>query len=267
MKDLHCISFRQILMLLFVLVISDQHSNFSNVGDQAGVQPFKKSSKGRFPASYIPRDDVQAVPEFSESWTHKIFLRDNAGVLENVRVTFASWRAREDYARLWNLKSTGNYEVPDAQFRQAFFQRQLLRYLDKRVTGGIKNASGGSALHQIAQVQEALRPQTEASISKNIKLKFKARVLRGRIDMRVENPWVDYSTEFTLTGNVNMWIKKKIDWADTTASVNYQPKEGSYLAELDKPVSDHVIARLSVRQPATSSSIDNTLQLLYNKGF
>lgn len=221
----------------------------------------------RGPASYIPQDDVEPPPSELDSWANHIFVHDSAGVLENVRATFASWRDREDYARQWNLMSTGNYEVPDSNFRRAFFQRQLLRYMDKRVTGGIKAAKKDSTLHKIAKVQNSLRPSTEASISKNIKVKFKARVLRGRLIMRVDNPWVDYRTEFSLTGNVNMWVHRKIEWADLTTRFNYQPLEGSYVADFDRPLMENVVARYSFRQPAGSSQTENVFHLLYNRGF
>jgi hypothetical protein len=260
-----CIKFRQYLVLFSLLV---GIGSIAMSGQKIILaKKVVKRTRGRSIASYIPSDDVEAVPIKIESWAKDIFAKDRAGVRDNIQATFAFWRNREECAQKWNLESTGNYEVPGTDYRQAYFQRQLLRYLDKRVSGGLKRAKEGSTLERIAQVQNALRPNTTAKISKNIKLKFKVRVLRGRVIMRVDNPWVDYSTEFSLTGDINMSINKKIDWADVTARVNFQPLEKSYYAELDKPVAKNIIARYSARQPAASDIMDNRLQLLFNKGF
>lgn len=263
MRKTNRLNFLQLITVLSLFSVS----YFSSDLEIFNIKSLKKQTKGRTPASYVPRDDIEAVPLKVKSWSEGLLVEDSAGVLSRLGSTFAIWNERREYARLWNLESTGYHESPDEEYRENYLKRQFLRYIDKRVTGGIKRSSRDSGLYQIARVQEALRPNTEASISKNIKLKFRAKVLRGRITMRVENPWVDYSTDFTVTGDVEMWLRKKIDVIDATASFNYRPLEEMFVAELERPISENIVARLSARQPASGQKINNSLHLMYNKGF
>jgi hypothetical protein len=253
------------MFLQFMTVLS--LFSISYFSDDSGLESMRKRNGSRSPASYVPRDDIEAVPVEVRGWTEDLLVEDSAGVLSRIGSTFADWNQRREYARLWNLESTGYHGTPDEQYRESYLKKQFLRYLDKRVTGGIKRSSRDSGLYQIARVQNALRPNTEASISKNIKLKFRAKVLRGRVTMKVENPWVDYSTNFTVSGEIDMWLRKKIEVIDVTASFNYRPLENMFVAEIERPLSENILARLSSRQPASGEKINNSLHLMYNKGF
>ncbi len=263
MKKANCTNFLQFITVLSLFSMT----YFSGDLGFTSFKNIKNERANRGPASYVTRDDIEAVPIEIRSWTADVLVEDSAGVLGRIGSTFADWNRRREYARLWNLESTGYHNTPGEEHRESFLKRQFLRYLDKRVTGGIKQAGRDSGLAQIARLQDALRPNTEASISKNIKLKFKAKILRGRLTMRVENPWVDYSTDFTVTGEVEMWVRKKIEAIDVTASLNYRPLENMFVAELNHPLSQNILARLSARQPASGQKMNNSLHLMYNKGF
>jgi len=211
----------------------------------------------RTPASYIPDDDIQAVPERIPHFLEGLFVQDSAGVMERTLNDFRGWNERREFAD----------NTPSDLQRERYLKKQVLRYIDKRFTGGLKRAKNDSALYQIARVQSTLRPSTEASISKNISLKFRAKVLRGRVIMKVKNPWIDCSTTFTLNGRVNMDFYKKVKSLNLSTRVTFNPVDMEYTAEVEKPFAKNFLARVSSRGPAGGQGSNNVVHFMYNKGF
>ena len=73
--------------------------------------------------------------------------------------------------------------------KKKYLEKNILRYMDKRLTGEIKRADKGTTLHRMGQVKKTLRPQTRVKLSENYRLRFRAKVLRGFMRMKFENPF------------------------------------------------------------------------------
>lgn len=273
-----CIVFRQLvkkwsavaLASFVVFNCSAFDDSSANIIELKALNPYFKSVT-RTPGSYVPRDEVQPVPIQTKIWLEKVFVEDNSGVMRGVRNSFQAWDDTDEYAKNWNLKSTGLYETPSIEQRKEHLNRNLLRYVDKRLAGEIKNADEGSALHQVGQVQQALRPSATAEFSPKIKVKFKARVLQGKAYMLVENPWVEHKTEVSAKGEVQMKFKRDIKQLGVETHLEYQVTGGTYVAWMDKPLTDTLKARLSSSQSdkdiAFTDNTDRTLQFIYSKPF
>lgn len=233
----------------------------------------KSSRVGRAPANFIPDTEIEPVPIENRIWLQNLLVEDNHGVLASIRANLNSWEQTDEYAKNWNLKSTGLYNTPDVARRKTFLQKRLLKYFDKRLAGEIKNSEEGSTLHTVGQVHQTLRPNTEVGISKKVKVKFKARVLQGKAIARVDNPWVDTHATVKLTGEVNVQMRKELKDLGVTAGINYNANEGRYLAHVDKKLTDEITARISSNQSDdkvmfdTDESVDKRLEFFFSTPF
>lgn len=247
----------------------------TQVPEQVDVITFKfqtfKRRPSRGPASTIPSDDIDAVPKKDEIWLNSVFIEDNSGVMNNIRDQLQTWQQMEEYRRNWDVESTGLYETPDDSRKKAWFNRMLLRYADKRLSGEMRNAEQGSTLRRMSNVQQALRPSSEASISNNIKLKFKARILQLQGTMQIINPWVESETTFNADGEIHSRFAKNIKSLGIRTEIYYQVHDGNYQAIISKPLTDKVTAVLSSAQSDNEvafADLDrNTVQLIYSTPF
>lgn len=277
----YCLSFGQLGKIVFLMsfcVLSVEAQSLARVKSKSksnvellqGLNPFAKSNT-RGPSNFVPNDDIEPLPFENRKWTQDILVEDDAGVLSDMRSKFMGWKKTEDYARNWNIESTGLFKVPTEQKRKEFFNRRILKYADKRFSGEVKNAERGSTLHRVGKVHKALRPQTTASITDNIKVRFKARVLQGKIIMKVENPYLEYESSVNADGRVRMHAKKDFKQLQLKASMDYDAMEEEYVARVDRPLTQKLTARVSSaqnhRKVAFSGQSNKTVELLFNHSF
>lgn len=246
----------------------------TQVPEQVDVYIIKsepKTQKGRGPASTIPRDDLEVMPPQDQIWLTSVFIEDSHGVMNNMKNQLQEWERIEEYRRNWDIESTNLYNTPDRDRKKAWFNRMLLRYADKRLSGELKDASEGSTLHRVRNVRQALRPDTEAKISNNIKLKFKARVLQMSGIMRIENPWLESETTFRANGDIQTRVAKEFKSLGLRTEVLYQIDQGQYQAYISKPITNNVTAVVSSAQGdnevAFADMDRNTVQLIYSTPF
>ena len=211
------------------------------------LNPYTKSVS-RSPGNFVPDEEASDLPSNVVLWYENILVPDQAGVMNRMRSTYQSWEKTEEYARNWNVESTGLYDIKEQEDRVKLFNRQILKYVDKRLSGEIKNAEEGSTLHTVGHVQKALKPQTKVEVSKYFKLKFKARPIQGRGFMIVENPWLNNSTTVKINGNVNININKDISSLGLKANLDYEVNEGLYVASLNKKITNEITARVTSSQ-------------------
>jgi hypothetical protein len=232
-----------------------------------------KEVKGpsRAPASYVPNDEVAVAPEKQKIWLQKVIVEDDAGIANEMRRTFEKWDRDEQYARQWNMASSGLFEIKGQKERKEYFDRMILKYIDKRISGEVKSAEKGSAFHKVGQVQKALKPKAEVAISSKVKLKFKAKVLEQKAILELRNPYVEYKTHVNATGEIKMEIRKDIKFADVKANVDYYVDRGQYVAYIDKKITKQVTGRVSSSQSdkevVFGSSSSKQVQLFFNHSF
>ncbi|MBI2519368.1 MAG: hypothetical protein HYV97_03080 [Bdellovibrio sp.] len=225
----------------------------------------------RKPANLVPDDEMEIVPVRQTLWTEQILVEDDAGVLKNMQNQISEWDTQRNYVELWDLESTGLYDPPSDSRKQSYIGTNLLRYFDKRLAGEIKNSEDNSALRAVGQMQKTLRPKAEARISENVKLRFKAQALQGKAYFILENPYVETQTLVTASGRVELSVAKSLKRLGVATRVNYYANQGEYVGEVDKSLTDHIIARYSSRQNDKTMMFnkqsDQTIQLLYSLPF
>lgn len=253
--------------------------------------------RGRGPSNFVPDDEIQPLPLESKSWTQQILVEDDAGVLKGVQKDISAWQEKQDYARAWNLESTGVYDVDSVDEKKAYLQKMILKYADKRLSGEVKKAEEGSALHTVGQAQKALKPNAEAALTENFKLKFKARVLQGKAIMEVKNPYVDYSTTTNLKGDVDMNAAKEFkevgvktaahykatednlkvnmiksfEDLNLQASIDYEVSDENWTASLQRPIYKQLIGRVSSTQSEKEMILgdesEQRMEVMFNTSF
>lgn len=230
------------------------------------LNPYTKTVS-RAPSNFVPDVEASDRPSNVTLWYENILVEDTAGVMRRMRETYLNWEKTEEYARNWNVASTGLYEIRDQEDREKYFNKYILKYLDKRLSGEIKEAEEGSTLHRVGKVQKALKPQTRVEVNRYLKFKFKARVIQGKALMFVENPWVKNETSVKLDGRVNINLNKDFAALGLKANFDYNVNENQYEARLDKPLTKEVTARVSTGNNRELASSEQTFQLFFNKPF
>jgi hypothetical protein len=264
-NNTHCRSFRHLYGFLSLTAVA----LFSAVimADSREI-PTQKISKGRAPASAFAAEEFEQAPAAQTIWLQKVWIADHAGVMDRVRNTFDYWDSQEEYAKNWNLESTGLFDIRDSKERASYFGSNILKYVDKRISGEIKNAEEGSAFHTVGQVQEALKPDAEVGLTENYKLKFRARVLEGKGTMLLINPYCEASMVVKLNGELNLVAKKKFDDIDTEAGIDVSVDEGRWLASIDHKITDNLIARASSELKVDfSRETDTKLEFYFRTSF
>jgi len=194
-------------------------------------------------------EEVLTVPLAVENFSNdNIFAEDDAGVMREMKSSLLGWEATDEYAKKWNLKSTGLYNTPTTEQRKAFINQRLLRYADKRLSGEMKKAEEGSTLHKVGKVEKQLRPNASVNISKNFGIKLKARVLQGKATVEFRNPYVECNAVVTATGKVRMITKKEFKELGLTSGAEYSFNDDQIVTYLDQQITNNIKARISSTQ-------------------
>jgi hypothetical protein len=217
------------------------------------------NSINRKPAAV--EEEVLTVPLTEKSFftNENIFAEDDAGVMKDMKASFEGWQKTEDFAKTWDLGSTGLYTTPTIEQKRKYLSQKLLRYADKRLSGEMRNAEEGSALHAAKQVEQNLHPQTTVSVSKNFAFKFKARVLQGKAIMEVKNPWVECNATFSASGKIKAITRKEFKGVGLATGAEYSVNDSQLLTYIDQQITDNVKARISNTQ---GNDADSRMEML-----
>ena len=219
-----------------------------------------KVAPTRAPASAFD-EEVLTVPLEQKAFVQTLFTEDDAGVMKGMRDNLQGWNDVEEYAKKWDLESTGLYKTPTDKEKQKYLSKNLLRYADKRLSGEIRNAEEGSTMHSVGQVEKSLRPNATVAVSKYISFKFKVRVLQGKAIMEVRNPWIDCNATVGANGKAKVITKKDFKQLGTSTGVEYDVKEAQWIAFVDQEISKNIKARLSSTTQPDGNDADKRIEL------
>lgn len=225
----------------------------------------------RRPANYIPNDEVNVAPYEDGSWINQIFVRDSAGVLDNVSSDLERWEEQERFEEVWGVQMQGQQSAPTLDQKKSYLSRQLLKYADKRLGGEVKKAEKGSTLHKVGKVQQALRPDSTVSFSDRFKLKFKARILQGQASVYLINPYFENSLDVNFSGHAVLRVSKKFKPLQLSTDVRVDMHNKTYATRLSRPVAKNVRAEVSsdrkLEGAPFESDANNKIQLKYFTAF
>ena len=220
-----------------------------------------KVANSRTPASAF-EEEVLTVPVEVKSISQTLFAEDDAGVMKGMRDNLSSWQETEDYAQKWNLKSTHLYNTPTMKEKKSYISKNILRYADKRFAGEMKNAEEGSTLKKVGEVEKNLHPNLSVPVSRNVSIKFKARVLQGKAMMEVRNPWLDVNATVGLNGKARVVSKKDFNQTGTSTGVEYSVNDSVWIAFVDQEITKNIKARLSSTTSPANNDADKRVELM-----
>ena len=235
------------------------------------IQVGREAYQKRAPANFVPDEGFEPPPPNKRRWISGIFVEDDAGVMKSIKSSIKRWEELEEYSRHWNLYSSGLYKTPGRDGKRRYLEKKLLKYADKRLSGEIKRAEDGSTLKNIQKVHAALRPNTKAQLTDNIKVRFKARLLQGEARVFVENPYVDFYTHFRLGSSTNLNIGRTISSLKIRTSMDYMINEGRWRACVERPLGNSLKARISSSQSDQdmifTDQSEQKVELIFYRGF
>lgn len=245
-----CLNFRQVSVFIICSLLSVSAFSLDH-----------RVATSRSPASAFD-EEVLTVPLEQKVMIQSLFKEDDAGVMKGMRDTLNTWQETEDYAKRWDLESTHLYKTPTVEEKTKFISKNLLKYADKRFAGEVKNAEEGSTLNKVSRVEKSLRPNATVSVSKYISVKFKARVLQGKVIMEVRNPWVDCSATVKANGKAKILTKKDFNQLGTSTGIEYNVNESQWVAFVDQEITKSIKARASTTTMPNGNDADKRVELM-----
>lgn len=240
--------------------------NFAKASEYVLRKNVTEESNSRGPASLIPSDHVQMSPIEEDIWLNTILVEDEKGVLKGMVHDFETWNEKERYAQMWNLESTGLYQTPTDDQKKNYLSKRALKYLDKRISGEVKNAKKGSKLHRVGKVQESLKPNTSVDVSPNMRLSFKSRILDGEAIMVMVNPYFENSTTLDYKGNLNINMAKKFEDLKLSTRFQMNVARGEWELHCDRPIIGKWQGRITARNTEANDQ-EQIMRVSYSHRF
>ncbi len=223
-----CLNSIHFLSLYFFTFLACSSNVFSE--EQMPQSIYRKPT-----SSMVPDEEVIVMPVSEMTFNEKYFVEDQQGILKNMKYVVQTWQETELYREQWNLESTGFYHTPSMKEKRDYLSTQFFKYLDKRLTGEIKNAKQGTTFAKIAKVEQTLKPQSTVNVSKNVAVKFKARPLSGKAMMEIRNPFFQNEAYINVKGDVNAKISRAISSMAINAGTEYTYRN----SHNDAPATSH----------------------------
>ncbi len=223
----------------------------------------------RLPTHYAP--DLEVI--YDKSIEPYIIKKRSVAsiVLEKANTKMARWNKIEEDLNLYDLDSIHGRSKVDFGLKKRTVEKAFLKYLDKSLMEKVNNAKKGSALSGVRSAKTALSPNSEKSIAPDFKLKFRAKVLRGRGQFILKNPYADANAVFSLSGRKEFYLVRNIELIGAKAMFSYIGQEDRFYSELMKPIVGGLKTRISSRTNGDSALFgresDNRLELLFSQGF
>lgn len=225
----------------------------------------------RGPNSYATDDQIVSVPLRKIHWVEQLLAEDNKGVMVGMREEVNRWIETEDYLENWNLTSTNMIILPTEREKERFLRKKFLRYIDKRLSGEIKEAEEGSTLATVGKVQDALKPNSNISLAKDYRLRFKGRVLQGEGRMKFENPFAETEAKLRLNGDLNVRVTRSIASIGLSSYIDFDFDDNTYTTRMDQKLTETIEASIfstqKIKQDAFSKNSDQVFQVQYSAPF
>lgn len=223
----------------------------------------------RLPTHYAPELEVTYDKSIEP---YEVKKRSVASiVLDKASAQMSRWDNIERRLKFYDVETIDGQTYTDENLKRRTVEKAFLKYLDKSLMEKVKNAKKGSALSSVKSAKTALSPNSEKSIAPNFKLKFRAKVLRGRGQLVLKNPYIDANAVFSFSGRRELNLLKHIDIIDAQARVSYIGHEDRFYSEISKPIYGGLKTRISSSTQGKSqlfdTESDNRFELLFSKGF
>lgn len=260
-----------LVFYLLYLVFFSIEAEPSEPRGPAADATLRLAHPSRAPSGFASGERPAPRPVRAAGWGANLFAEDDAGVLKSTKKQMRAWRRTERYRSLWGLASRGPYRVPGSEEQKRLLQRNLVKYADKRLSGELKRAEEGTALHRVKKVEQALAPKVEARIVKNVRLRFKARVLQRKARIIVANPYLTSDVVLLTSGKATARLGKDFKRLGVSGNLEYDLGGGRQTAVVQKRLTGSVTASISSSQPAGQAPFlqggERTLRLTYRSRF
>lgn len=288
MRDfkLNCKNYRQVLLAVYFLF--NISASLAESGDV-----------GRKPANFVPDDDAIIVPMVIEKNFIDDFHEKHERKFKSARKKLRYWLTQEQYAKDYGLENTGIVNLPTAEEKERFLQKNYLRFISKDVekttNSGLKNtleswtaddeidAITAVELHEKVLVKaqknkgkSVLKASKTVKVgSDNLKFGFQPRIEIGMMKFTLSSKHFKARAWVGINGNQELKVEKKFKSTNTRAFVNYYIEETRLLAAVDQKLRRNLSLRFTHSKDfedfenvnKTIQAENNILQLRFHMGF
>lgn len=246
----------------------------------------------RAPANYVPNDDVIVVPVDAEvSFYEKHVLDDkNWSDKSQVQRQIRIWQENELMAQQYRMDTqSGAYYVPTSQEKWIWFQKNYMRYLQKKGEKPLQETSqaqwrewtANDEVNSIDEMEAAFKATNKrGATGKPLPGIFrekqaKVQKFRFQVQPRVEQGLMIIKASGGYVGELRAWVgvsgRAEVNYqksfsTGTRIMWNYYALTGQYLSALDQNLGNGFSVRgTSSRSP--SGALDRRVQLNFGSQF
>lgn len=288
----NCLKFRRPIKLLQVFF-------FQVISGGVLISAPALGQVSRAPANFVPDDDQILVPMVIEKNMMDEFHEKHQNKFSNAKRKIRNWLAAEEYAKAYGFEENGVVDLPTAEEKQKFFEKNYLRYISKDFERGANrtaqelvedwSADDEFAAKELQEEREkfiikAKRKSGRKSpeIKKEVKVgksKFRfdiqVRPEMGMVKMRLKSAYFEGNAWVGVNGNQELQIERKFKSTGTKAEVNYYIEQKRVLARVDQRLARHLSLRFShdkiesdgIYAVNGESYENNILQIRFGMGF
>ena len=260
---------------------------------------FKSNAQiSRGPANFVPDDDKILVPMVIERNFVDEFHEKHKNDFKDAKQKIRHWAAQEEYAEAYGFKGSGVVDLPTAEEKQKFFERNYLRFITKDVERSANktaqdwyenwNTDDELAAIEAQEQQEVflLKAKKEAGQDHDLKKEVKVgkskirldvqpRLEIGMVKIRFKSPYLNARAWIGINGNQELQMKRYFRATKTNAEINYFIEQKRVLASVDQRLAKHLSLRLThdkieadgIRNLEGKTFENNVIQLRFGMGF
>ena len=230
--------------------------------------PFNQGFRGnRLPSNYVPDLEIN----YKKSRGPAQVTHEGHRALERTKNTLNNWAATERLLEEYDLDQIHGRTPVAVGTKKTLIEKSFLRYLDKSISHKAKNAKKGTALATVHTAQTTLKPRVEATVFPGLKIKFRAKILRGFGQIRFINPYLDADAKFTLSGRQELNFHKYFDEFALRTRMTYELNLKEWRTQVSKELSKNWSSRLSIFHRNGTSLLETPserrLEVIYSLPF
>ena len=230
--------------------------------------PLDQGFRGnRLPSHYVPDLEIN----YRKSRNPAQAIHEGHRTLQRTKQTLSNWARTEEVLENYDLDQVHGRTTVSNERKKNLIERSFLRYLDKSISHKAKRAKKGSALATVHSTQKSLNPNIETSVFPGVKIKFKAKILRGFGQIKFINPYLDADAKFTLSGRQELNFHKYFEDITLRANMTYEIRVKEWRTQVSKALSPNWQGRLSVFHRNGTSLLETPterrLEVIYSLPF
>lgn len=219
-----------------------------------------------FSTTFLHAQDLEQATPWKGSFVD-FFDDDFDGLIENAKLKVNDWQQTQDHIQQWKVHDIPIYKLPQDKEKRKFVRKIGLKYLDKKIMDRGRKSPKNSPAHTVITMRKAMAPTSTIGLSQNFTMKFRAKLLEGKLSVILINPYLDWWADFNNHGHFGMTLQKNLADAELEMKIFYTTDQNTLMGTLKQKLIDNIFGHYEVTQKSTINYIDHKVSLSYSLGF